>query len=121
MVNPSTAQPEIMTIEQVAHYLQLHPQVIYRHVRAGTLPVCRIGKTLRFKRSVLDEFLESGAWTSAGRFMDYVKRNSGMKDAPGSLPISASAGIEPAPDLLKEKAAQLQAPARPSRFSADID
>jgi excisionase family DNA binding protein len=68
--------PEVMTIEQVAEYLQLHPQVVYRHVRAGTLPVSRIGRTIRFKKSALDRFLESGAWASAGKFMDFVQRGA---------------------------------------------
>src|SRR2546423_15156529 len=71
MINPSP-YPEIMTIEQAAGYLQLHPQVVYRHVRAGTLPASRIGRTIRFKRSGLDAYLERGAWVYANAFLDYV-------------------------------------------------
>jgi excisionase family DNA binding protein len=58
--------PEVMTVEQLADYLQLHPQVLYRHIRQGNIPVSRIGKTLRFKRSVIDAWLESAAWRSIG-------------------------------------------------------
>ena len=78
--------PEIMTIEQVAEYLQLHPQVVYRHVRAGTLPASRIGRTIRFKRAVLDRFLEEGAWEFAGRYLAYLKN---AKGAAASLPRAA--------------------------------
>ncbi|HOO78307.1 MAG TPA: helix-turn-helix domain-containing protein [bacterium] len=56
--------PEIMTIEQAASYLQLHPQVVYRHVRRGNLPASRIGSTIRFKKSVIDEWLEDEALKS---------------------------------------------------------
>ena len=60
------AHPEVMTVEQLADYLQLHPQVLYRHIRQGHIPVSRIGKTLRFKRSVIDRWLEGSAWRSVG-------------------------------------------------------
>jgi len=53
--------PEIMTIDQAAEYLQLHKQVVYRHVRKGTIPASRIGATIRFKKSVIDAWLEDSA------------------------------------------------------------
>lgn len=56
--------PEVMTVEQVAAYLQLHPQVVYRHVREGKIPVSRIGQTLRFPKSVIDSWLKEEAWRS---------------------------------------------------------
>jgi len=58
--------PEIMTVEQAANYLQLHKQVLYRHIRRGTVPVSRVGKTIRFKKSVLDQWLADAAWRSVG-------------------------------------------------------
>ena len=53
--------PEVMTIDQVAEYLQLHKQVVYRHVRNKTIPASRIGATLRFKKSVIDAWLIDSA------------------------------------------------------------
>lgn len=58
---PAPDYPEIMTIEQAAEYLQLHKQVVYRHVRKGTIPASRIGATIRFKKSVIDAWLEDSA------------------------------------------------------------
>ncbi|NOZ21238.1 MAG: helix-turn-helix domain-containing protein [Planctomycetes bacterium] len=63
---PEDEYPEIMTVAQAAGYLQLHKQVLYRHVRRGTVPVSRVGRTLRFKKSVLDAWLERTAWQSVG-------------------------------------------------------
>src|SRR5258708_14372096 len=96
---PATAHtPEIMTIEQVADYLQLHPQVVYRHVRAGTLPASRIGRTIRFKRSVLDAFLERGAWVYANAFLNFV-------DAPRK-PETAQAPPQPERNITKAPEAE---------------
>jgi len=53
--------PEVMTIDQLAEYLQLHRQVIYRHVRRGNIPASRIGGTIRFKKSIIDRWLEESA------------------------------------------------------------
>ena len=58
------AGPEIMTIEQVAEYLQLHPagrSNIATCARGRFGHCSRIGRTIRFKRVVLDRFLEEGA------------------------------------------------------------
>ena len=56
--------PEVMTIDQVAEYLQLHKQVVYRHVKKKTIPASRIGSTLRFKKSVIDAWLTDSALES---------------------------------------------------------
>lgn len=65
---PSSAEagryPEVMTIDQIAQYLQLHKQVVYRHVKQGNIPVSRIGATIRFKKSVVDAWLEDSALRS---------------------------------------------------------
>lgn len=59
--------PEVMTIDQAADYLQLHKQVVYRHVKNGNIPVSRIGATMRFKKSVIDAWLEESARRSMGK------------------------------------------------------
>ncbi len=70
--------PEIMTIDQAAEYLQLHKQVVYRHVRQGTIPASRIGATIRFKKSVIDAWLEDSA-------LENLRRE---RSAPSSSPRS---------------------------------
>ena len=103
--------PEVLTIEQTAEYLQLHPQVVYRHVRAGTLPASRIGRTIRFKKSVLDAFLEKDAWASVGKFLSFVEsEKSGKRTSSPAL-----AATVPAP---REEASKR---ARAGRFSVDVD
>ena len=59
--------PEVMTVKQAAEYLQVNEQVLYRYVREGKVPVARMGTTIRFKRSVLDQWLERDSWDSVGQ------------------------------------------------------
>lgn len=46
-----------MTVEEVAKYLRLNPQTVYRRAQAGEIPAVRIGRTLRFPKEVLDEWM----------------------------------------------------------------
>ena len=108
------AFPEILTIEQTAEYLQLHPQVVYRHVRAGTLPASRIGRTIRFKKSVLDAFLERDAWKAVGAFIAFANAKQ-----PESLPVAPAAESEG--DLAGWKPALPDVKSPPMQFSADVD
>ena len=60
---------EVMTAGQLAKYLQLDEQTIYRKAQKGQIPALRIGKTLRFKKDVIDSWirLESLQWGSKER------------------------------------------------------
>jgi len=51
-------EDELLTIEQVAERLQLHPDTIRRYVREKKLKAIQLSKTnLRVRRSELDRFL----------------------------------------------------------------
>lgn len=46
----------LMTVEQAAEELKLHPKTVLRYIREGRLPATRIGKAYRIDRSKLDAF-----------------------------------------------------------------
>ena len=48
---------EVMTAGQLAQYLQLDEQTVYRKARRGEIPAVHIGKTLRFKKDLIDGWL----------------------------------------------------------------
>ena len=48
---------DVMTVEELAAYLKLDPQTVYRRFRQGKLPGVKIGKAIRFKRDVIDSWL----------------------------------------------------------------
>ncbi|HEX9780107.1 MAG TPA: helix-turn-helix domain-containing protein [bacterium] len=50
---------DIMTLREVASYLGLHVMTVYKLTREGRVPAAKIGGQWRFKRDVLDQWLES--------------------------------------------------------------
>jgi excisionase family DNA binding protein len=52
-----TAPLEMMTPEQVAEYLQLRKETVYRYIREQKLPAIRLGRTYRISRLDLELFL----------------------------------------------------------------
>ena len=60
---------EVMTTTQLAEYLQLDEQTVYRKAKRGQIPAVRIGKILRFKKDVIDGWLRLSSlkWTPAKR------------------------------------------------------
>ena len=49
---------EIMTIEEVAAYLRLKPQTIYKWAQEKRLPAAKLGKEWRFRRSLIELWLD---------------------------------------------------------------
>jgi excisionase family DNA binding protein len=49
---------EIMTIEQVADYLQLNYYTVYRKVVAGEIPASKLGRTWRIMRKDVVKYLQ---------------------------------------------------------------
>lgn len=53
---------DIMTAEELAEYLKLDPQTIYRKFRRGEIPGVRIGRAVRFKRDIIDGWLRAASY-----------------------------------------------------------
>lgn len=51
-------EPEIMTIAQVAKYLQISEMTTYKLVQEGKLPGFKIGRHWRVKKEDLNEHIE---------------------------------------------------------------
>ena len=54
----------ILNVRDVAGYLRMSEAKVYRLVKEGGLPVVRIGKTWRFRKDLLDDWLSQGAESS---------------------------------------------------------
>ncbi|MBC7255014.1 MAG: helix-turn-helix domain-containing protein [Chloroflexi bacterium] len=48
----------LLTVKQVAQYLQLKESTIYSWAQSGKIPAIKIGRTWRFRRGDLDDWLE---------------------------------------------------------------
>ena len=58
MSEPSLPDHEILTLEEVARYLRLKPQTIYKWAQERRIPAVKLGKEWRFRRSILDRWLD---------------------------------------------------------------
>ncbi|HEX5944575.1 MAG TPA: helix-turn-helix domain-containing protein [Anaerolineales bacterium] len=57
-------RPTIMTVHEVAEYLRVSDAKVYRMVKERRIPVVRIGKTWRFRKDLLDDWLSECAESS---------------------------------------------------------
>ena len=67
--------PDILTIEQVAKYLKLQPQTIYKWAQEGQIPGAKVGKEWRFRKRILDEWLDTAIHLSKGGFDLMLQRS----------------------------------------------
>ncbi len=47
---------EVLTVDEVARYLRVHPMTVQRWCRSGDLPAAKIGRAYRIKRTDLDRW-----------------------------------------------------------------
>jgi excisionase family DNA binding protein len=78
------AVKEIMTPEQVAEYLQLSKDTVYRYIREGKLTASRLGRNYRIPRQNVELFLlatstsEMAREALFNRWEDVAERNKGV-------------------------------------------
>ena len=46
-----------LNVEEVAEYLQIHPNTIFKWIKAGKLKAYKVGREWRIKRDDLDSFI----------------------------------------------------------------
>lgn len=75
------AQPveirEVMDIRQAANYLGISADSLYRYAATGLIPAFRIGNRWRFRKSRLEEWMDSrsaAAETSAPKMVRSAKK-----------------------------------------------
>ena len=56
--NGIPTEQEILTIEDLAAYLRLKPQTIYKWAQGNRIPAAKLGKEWRFRRSIIDRWLD---------------------------------------------------------------
>jgi excisionase family DNA binding protein len=64
---------DVMTVEEVAAYLRLQPQTIYKWAQEKRIPAAKLGKEWRFRRSILDRWLDQQILNAESGFA-YLKR-----------------------------------------------
>lgn len=49
----------VMTAQEVASYLRISQATVYKLARSGEIPAVRLGRSWRFRRDLLEKWLES--------------------------------------------------------------
>lgn len=47
----------LLTVEELAKYLKIKPDTIYKKVRKGELPAIKLGKLVRFPKELIDQWI----------------------------------------------------------------
>jgi len=66
---------EILTIEEVAAYLRLTPQTIYKWAQEKRIPAAKLGKEWRFRKSIIDQWLDEQILSRESGF-EHLKRGT---------------------------------------------
>ena len=61
MVRGVSGLTRIMNVDEVARYLGVVPDTIYRKARRGEIPAVKMGKVWRFPKETLDKWLNDTA------------------------------------------------------------
>lgn len=54
-------EKEIMTVKQVAEYLQMDEHTIYKLSRSGKIPAIKIAGQWRFKKDLIDKWINDSS------------------------------------------------------------
>jgi len=52
---------EILTVEELAKYLKISERTVYELLRKGEIPGFKVGATWRFKKNIIDRWIEERA------------------------------------------------------------
>jgi excisionase family DNA binding protein len=66
MAKATKKASSLMTVDEVAQYLKMHPLTIRRLAREKKIPAFKLGRQWRVKRELLDEWLEKRSMQNVG-------------------------------------------------------
>ena len=62
-----THVPSVMTVKQLADYLQVSERIVYNMATAGEVPGAKIANQWRFPKADIDRWLSGLAWANVGQ------------------------------------------------------
>ncbi|MDP8230974.1 MAG: helix-turn-helix domain-containing protein [Candidatus Gorgyraea atricola] len=61
-----TKSKDILTIKDVADYMDVHPMTIYKYVKNGKIPAFKIGTSWRIRRDSISKWIEESEQQTNG-------------------------------------------------------
>ena len=81
---------EMLTIEDVAAYLKLKPQTIYKWAQTGKIPGAKFGKEWRFRRSAIERWIDRQISSQTGApEEDLMSKGGASADGTGRVKLTA--------------------------------
>ena len=59
--------PEVMNIRQASQYLGVSPDTLYKYVYEERIPAFKLGNRWKFKKTILDSWMERKSVVGEGR------------------------------------------------------
>ena len=59
--------PEVMNIRQASEYLGVSPDTLYKYVSEERIPAFKLGNRWKFKKTILDSWMERKSSIGEGR------------------------------------------------------
>ena len=60
-------EENVFTVQELAYYLRMKPLTIYKHASGGKLPGFKVGSHWRFKKSTIDQWIQSQEITNSSK------------------------------------------------------
>jgi len=83
----------ILTAEEAAEYLKMALSTLYRYMRTGQVPCFKVGNQWRFKRSVLDQWMERLSTLDVNSNVIKLKKETNMEKRKKEENINLDIGL----------------------------
>lgn len=57
---------QVMTVKDIAEYLDMHPMTIYKFVKEGRIPAFKVGTSWRIKRESIQKWIKEREQSANG-------------------------------------------------------
>jgi excisionase family DNA binding protein len=75
--------PEVMNIRQASSYLGVSPDTLYKYVYEEKIPAFKLGNRWKFKKTILDSWMEKKSALGEGRTNGQKKRAKAARATAG--------------------------------------
>ena len=65
-----------MNIRQASQYLGVSPDTLYKYVSEGRIPAFKLGNRWRFKKALLDSWMEQQSTAAGGEMKSEMRKES---------------------------------------------
>lgn len=93
----------LLTVEELAKYLKIKPDTIYKKVKRGEIPAIKLGKIVRFSKEKIDQWISTHASQTIAEVKQTARRaKRAIQDVPTVVEKIKKAPLEQKQKALKQ-------------------